>query len=123
MFKTSNRDLRDATRKREWLIPSLLSVGLGTILFTGNALRQYTLHSAVMDLGVYEHIAWRMAFNDEWYLAFRGHCYPVMYLVAMAYRIWPSGICLAFVQSVSLAVGVFILLLLLGKSQIDTRSK
>src|SRR3989339_280371 len=77
--------------------------------------RYFNIHSTYFDLGIYENIIYRVAFQHEWSLLFSGHVYPILFIHSFIYRIFPFTETLLILQALIVSIGSYPLYLLAKK--------
>jgi len=78
------------------------------ILFgTLSILKYFSLHSTFFDLGIFENVVWRIAFNGDYYLISFGHFQPILLFYSLAYKIFPSPITLLLLQTITIGIGSY----------------
>ena len=76
----------------------------GGIFGVMSILRYLSIHTCIFDFGVFDHLIWNIAKrNDFKYLAF-GHFSPILAVYSLFYKVYPSGIILLVLQTLTIGL-------------------
>lgn len=119
-LRCAKRELKELPEQdnkldRQWSILLLFLAGFG-FFFSFSLLRYLTWHSAILDLGVYDHKTWLISTQASWAQAWRAsvsdHFQPILLLYALLYSLYPSPVVLLLCQSLAMASAIMPLYLL-----------
>lgn len=77
-------------------------------------LRYYNLYAGIFDLGIYDHLCWKVAALGDWQSTLTGHFRPVTIFYGLLYKLVPHPFVLLTMQWAAMVVGAF-LLFIIGK--------
>jgi uncharacterized membrane protein len=99
----------------------IIAITVALLSLSMALLRYYNLETSILDLGVYDNLAWRFAAYGEWLPSFSSHFRPITLLYGLVYKILPHPFTLIFLQW-SAAVGAGLIFYRITKHLLDTSS-
>jgi len=95
-------------RDKQLQIPSyflwIIIIIYGSIFGAMSILRYLSFHTGIFDFGIFDHAVWNIAKRSDFKYLSLGHFRPILGVYSLFYKVYPSGIILLILQTLTIGL-------------------